>query len=103
MRNTRMFLSLLIALIVMPAIPVRAFGQTDSSVKPAYLDPSLPVEKRVDDLVSRMTLEEKASQLVHRASAIPRLQVPAYNWWSEALHGVITDGVTIFPEPIGLG
>ncbi len=103
MRNTRLFLSLLISLAVMPAIPVRAFGQSEGSAKPAYLDPSLPIEKRVDDLVSRMTLEEKASQLVHRASAIPRLQVPAYNWWSEALHGVITDGVTIFPEPIGLG
>ncbi len=54
------------------------------------------------DLVHRMTLEEKASQLVNGARAIPRLDVPAYNWWSEALHGVIDDGVTEFPEPIGL-
>ncbi|MGA7339588.1 MAG: glycoside hydrolase family 3 C-terminal domain-containing protein [Terracidiphilus sp.] len=49
-----------------------------------------------------MTLEEKASQLVNDAQAIPRLNVPAYNWWSEALHGVIDQGVTEFPEPIGL-
>jgi len=68
-----------------------------------YLNPSLPVDQRVDDLVSRMTLEEKASQLVNQARAIPRLQVPAYDWWSEALHGVANAGTaTVFPEPIGL-
>jgi beta-glucosidase len=68
-----------------------------------YLDPSKPVEARVDDLISRMTLEEKASQLVNQARAIPRLQVPGYDWWSEALHGVANAGTaTVFPEPIGL-
>ena len=50
-----------------------------------------------------MTLEEKASQLVNQARAIPRLNVPAYDWWSEALHGVAVNGTTEFPEPIGLG
>jgi len=71
--------------------------------KPAYLDPSQPIPARVDDLVSRMTLEEKASQLVNQARAIPRLQVPEYDWWSEALHGVARAGTaTVFPEPIGL-
>jgi len=49
-----------------------------------------------------MTLEEKASQVVHQAAAIPRLGVPAYNWWTEALHGVLTSHATVFPEPIGL-
>jgi beta-glucosidase len=73
-----------------------------SSAAP-YLNPSLPVSVRVDDLISRMTLEEKASQLVNQARAIPRLQVPAYDWWSEALHGVANAGTaTVFPEPIGL-
>ena len=68
-----------------------------------YLDPSQPIERRVDDLISRMTLAEKASQLVNQARAIPRLQVPAYDWWSEALHGVANAGTaTVFPEPIGL-
>ncbi|MGB8494586.1 MAG: glycoside hydrolase family 3 C-terminal domain-containing protein [Candidatus Acidiferrum sp.] len=67
-----------------------------------YLNPALPIEKRVDDLISRMTLEEKASQLVNQARAIPRLQVPAYDWWSESLHGVLLNGTTEFPEPIGL-
>ena len=68
-----------------------------------YLDPNQPIEVRVDDLISRMTLEEKASQLVNQARAIPRLQVPQYDWWSEALHGVARAGTaTVFPEPIGL-
>jgi beta-glucosidase len=76
-------------------------GQTAGSA--VYLDPAQPIDARVDDLVSRMTLEEKASQLVNQARAIPRLQVPAYNWWSEALHGVANAGTaTVFPEPIGL-
>ncbi len=70
--------------------------------KPAYLDTSLPPQQRAADLVQRMTLEEKASQMVNGARAIPRLNIPAYNWWSEALHGVIDNGVTEFPEPIGL-
>ncbi|MGB7760180.1 MAG: glycoside hydrolase family 3 C-terminal domain-containing protein [Bryobacteraceae bacterium] len=69
----------------------------------AYLNPSLPIELRVNDLVSRMTLQEKASQVVHLAAPIPRLKVPAYNWWTEALHGVATGVATVFPEPIGLG
>ncbi|HLV88364.1 MAG TPA: glycoside hydrolase family 3 C-terminal domain-containing protein [Candidatus Sulfotelmatobacter sp.] len=76
---------------------------TAQSGGPAYLDPSQPVDVRVNDLIGRMTLEEKASQLVNQARAIPRLQVPAYDWWSEALHGVANAGTaTVFPEPIGL-
>jgi beta-glucosidase len=71
--------------------------------RPAYMNPSLPAEQRAADLVHRMTLEEKASQLVNQARAIPRLGVPAYDWWSEALHGVAVNGTTEFPEPIGLG
>jgi len=78
-----------------------AWGQ--DAQKPAYLDPSLPAEQRAADLVHRMTLDEKATQLVNQARAIPRLHVPAYDWWSEALHGVAVNGTTEFPEPIGLG
>lgn len=66
------------------------------------MNPNLSPEARAKDLVSRMTLEEKASQLVNQARAIPRLHVPAYDWWSEALHGVAVNGTTEFPEPIGL-
>ena len=77
-----------------------AFAQ--DAAKPKYLDPSLPAEQRAADLVHRMTLEEKASQLLNQARGIPRLNVPAYDWWSEALHGVAVNGTTEFPEPVGL-
>jgi beta-glucosidase len=68
-----------------------------------YLDPNQPVKARVDDLVSRMTLEEKVSQMIHGAPAIERLGVPAYNWWNECLHGVGRAGIaTVFPQAIGM-
>lgn len=68
-----------------------------------YMDASLPVEKRVDDLVSRMTLEEKVSQMMNGANAIPRLGVPKYDWWSEGLHGIARSGyATVFPQAIGM-
>lgn len=68
-----------------------------------YLDPGLPLERRVDDLVGRMTLDEKIAQMVHEAPAVERLAVPAYNWWNECLHGVARAGrATVFPQAIGL-
>ncbi len=79
----------------------RMIAQTADA--PAYLNTNLPAEVRAKDLVERMTLAEKASQLVNQARAIPGLKVPAYDWWSEALHGVAVDGTTEFPEPIALG
>jgi beta-glucosidase len=93
----------LLAFLFLFSVSCLAQGGSNNNSSPDYLNPSLPIERRVDDLVSRMTLEEKASQVVHRARAIPRLGIPAYNWWSEALHGVVASGVTVFPEPIGLG
>src|SRR5271169_6300453 len=84
------------------SLPHPVAAQTPTPDNPPYLNPNLPTDQRVDDLVSRMTLEEKASQVVHIAAAIPRLKVPAYNWWTEALHGVLTSHATVFPEPIGL-
>lgn len=74
-----------------------------AQTKPTYLDPTVPLDRRVDDLVSRMTLEEKVGQLMNDAPAIDRLGVPAYNWWNECLHGVARAGrATVFPETIGL-
>ncbi len=67
-----------------------------------YMNPKLSPEQRAADLVRRMTLVEKATQMQNNSAAIPRLNVPAYQWWSEALHGVINQGVTEYPEPIGL-
>ena len=80
---------------------VGAASAQDNSNLP-FMNPKLSPEARAADLVHRMTLEEKASQLVNQARAIPRLGVPEYDWWSEALHGVIADGTTEFPEPVGL-
>jgi beta-glucosidase len=68
----------------------------------AFLDPTLTVEQRAADIVARMTLEEKVLQMQSTAPAIPRLGVPAYNWWNEALHGVVQGRATVFPQAIGL-
>ncbi|HUF09993.1 MAG TPA: glycoside hydrolase family 3 N-terminal domain-containing protein, partial [Rhodothermales bacterium] len=69
----------------------------------AFRNPDLPLQERVDDLISRMTLEEKVSQMLDVAPAIERLGIPEYNWWNEALHGVARSGLaTSFPQAIGL-
>jgi beta-glucosidase len=99
-------LAMVTALLICFGLAGAASGQEAekaSDQSPAYLNTNLSPEARAADLVHRMTLEEKASQLVNQARAIPRLNVPAYDWWSEALHGVMVDGTTEFPEPIGLG
>ncbi|MEO0570159.1 MAG: glycoside hydrolase family 3 C-terminal domain-containing protein [Bacteroidota bacterium] len=68
-----------------------------------FNNPELPVQQRIDNLISLLTLEEKASQLLYNAPAIERLGIPAYNWWNEALHGVGRSGrATIFPQAIGM-
>lgn len=77
---------------------------TGRSAQEAFKNTALPVEIRVKDLVSRLTLQEKVSQMVENAPAIERLNIPAYNWWNEALHGVARSGdtVTVFPQAIGM-
>ena len=82
------------------SIPQSAVAQDAASLP--YMNAKLPPEQRATDLVRRMTLAEKATQMYNNSAAIPRLNVPAYQWWSEALHGVINQGVTEYPEPIGL-
>lgn len=80
-------------------IVTSSFAQT-----PKYFNASLPVDDRVNDLVKRMTLDEKVSQMVNQSVAIPRLNIPAYDWWNEGLHGVARSGyATVFPQAIGLG
>ncbi len=70
---------------------------------PDYKNPKLSFEERAKDLVSRMTLEEKVTQMLHSSPAIPRLGIPSYNWWNEALHGVARAGTaTMFPQAIGM-
>lgn len=74
------------------------------SIQFPYQDTSLCIDKRVDDLLARMTLKEKISQMEHTSPAIERLGVSAYNWWNEALHGVArtSEKVTSFPQAIGM-
>ncbi len=68
-----------------------------------YKNNGLDVKERVHHLIGQMTLEEKISQMTHDAPAIERLDIPAYNWWNEGLHGVGRAGVaTVFPQAIGL-
>jgi beta-glucosidase len=89
-------------LAISAGIPASAQQPAPDPAKMPFMNPALPTEQRVDDLVKRMTLEEKASQLVNQSRAIPRLGIPAYDWWSEALHGVASGTATVFPEPVGL-
>lgn len=69
-----------------------------------YKNSQLPIDVRVNDLVSRMTLKEKVSLMMYNAPQIDRLEIPAYNWWNECLHGIARseEKTTVFPQPIGL-
>ena len=101
-RVTRIFEAILActAALCLGSAVQPAFAQ-DSANLP-YMNPQLSPEQRATDLVRRMTLAEKASEMQNNSAAVPRLNIPAYQWWSEALHGVINEGVTEYPEPIGL-
>lgn len=80
-----------------------SLGAQTSNKSLPFNNPSLSTEKRVDDLVSRLSVDEKISQMQHAAVAIPRLGIPSYNWWNECLHGVARNGIaTVFPQAIGL-
>ncbi len=73
------------------------------SEPPIWHDPSQPLKARAYDLIRRMSLAEKVAQLQNGAPGIPRIELPAYNYWNEALHGVANDGIaTVFPEPVGM-
>ncbi len=93
----------LIALIL--TVPTAAIGGAvqATSKTPPYLDPTQPIDKRVEDLVSRMTLEEKASLMFHGAPEIERLGVPEFHGWNQCLHGVVwSEPTTMFPVSIAL-
>ena len=93
-------IAIFLSFLTLALLSLTSFAQDTSNLP--YMDSKLSPEERAADLVRRMTLQEKASQLVNQSRAIPRLNVPAYDWWSEALHGVAVDGTTEFPEPVGL-
>ncbi|MHC4183969.1 MAG: glycoside hydrolase family 3 C-terminal domain-containing protein, partial [Planctomycetota bacterium] len=89
---------LLILLLIYPSL-------IGCANEPAYKNTNLSFEERAKDLVSRMILDEKVSQMIHLAEPIERFQIPYYNWMNECLHGVanMEDYVTVFPQSIGMG
>jgi beta-glucosidase len=97
-RAVKLHFVILIFLLCVWLTPDQSLAQSND-----YLNPALPLEQRVSDLVSRMTLSEKVSQMQNEAPPIARLKVPGYNWWNEGLHGVARSGyATVFPQAIGL-
>jgi beta-glucosidase len=108
-RNTAIFFAVACLVFCQSVVAQQAAQQAaqPASQEPVtgaiYQNPQLPTARRVDDLISHMTLDEKVSQLTHTADAIPRLGVPQYNWWNEGLHGVARAGyATVFPQAIGM-
>jgi beta-glucosidase len=90
------WICLLVLFVVLPGL-----AQTDAQLP--FQNPDLPIEKRVDDLISRLTIAEKIGQTMMGTPEIKRLGIPKYDWWNEALHGVARNGTaTVFPQAIGL-
>jgi beta-glucosidase len=95
--------SLFLPFVASVCVAVAQQAPTPQQVDSKLFDSSLPVEERVHDLVSHMTLEEKVSQMQDKAAAIPRLGVPEYHWWNEGLHGSARSGYsTVFPQAMGM-
>jgi beta-glucosidase len=101
--NLRVVIGLALAL-ASSALIVHTHAQSPApSTDAVYRDPAAPLDARIKDLIGRMTMQEKIDQLSSTAPAIPRLDVPAYDWWNEALHGVARAGrATVYPQAIGL-
>src|ERR1700677_2365495 len=90
-------------LILLCWVTTTAAQEADADKPPRWKDPAQPLEARVRDLVGRMTLDEKARQICNVAPAIPRIGLPAYDYWNECLHGVGRNGIaTVFPQAIGM-
>ena len=99
MQTRSLFRALNLSVLLALTSSCVAAPATDS----AYLDPAQPQAARIADLIGRMTLEEKVSMMTNTTPGVPRLGIPKYDWWSEALHGVANAGhATVFPQAIGL-
>jgi beta-glucosidase len=86
--------------VALPAASVDALPAPPPDLP--FRNPHLPVAQRVDDLIGRLSVAEKISQLMMASPAIPRLGISEYDWWNEALHGVARNGIaTVFPQAIG--
>ena len=89
----------------MPRRPILFFGDPpdvpDQIAILPFRNPELSIADRVSDLLSRLTLDEKAAQMLHGSPAVERLGIPEYNWWNEGMHGVARSGVTaVLPAPV---
>ncbi len=107
-KNTLLFVILLPAALLVATSCREGTVRTRGPVIPAaekvsFMNPKLPIDDRVKDLIGRMTLAEKVSQMSYSSPAVERLGVPAYNWWNECLHGVARAGrATVYPQAIGM-
>lgn len=101
--NTRRLKYLLLPVLALLFLAPRTWAQNTSYRYP-FQNPRLSFDARVNDLAGRLTLEEKVAQMLNAAPAIPRLGIPAYDWWNEVLHGVARTPyrVTVFPQAIGM-
>ncbi len=109
MKNNAYLFVILLPIVLLTATSCRGAAMpeqsrvTSSAETLPFMDPKRPTDERVADLIGRMTLPEKVSQMTHESPAIERLGVPAYNWWNECLHGVARAGrATVFPQAIGM-
>jgi beta-glucosidase len=94
---------LLLALALAVAAPLGVRAQAPAPADLPFRDPALPVDERIDDLVGRLTIDEKISLMIERAAPVERLGIPRFPWWNEALHGVARAGrATVFPQAIAL-
>jgi len=89
--------------IIMAALSALVLVSCGGKYEYAFQNPKLKVDKRVDNLISLLTPEEKVGLIMNKSVSVDRLGVPSYNWWSEACHGVRKGGYTVFPQPIGMG
>jgi len=97
----RRVLAVLASLVLVAALPLAARAQAPADLP--FRNSDLPVEQRIDDLIGRLTLDEKVSLMIERAAPVERLGIPSFPWWGEALHGVARTGrATVFPQAIAL-
>ncbi len=107
MKTRSLFIIMMIATFLLTGCGDKKQEQTNQKLAPdktgTFWDYTLPLDERVADLVSKLSVEEKIGQMKYNSPAIERLDIPAYNWWNEALHGVARFGrATVFPQPIGM-
>ncbi|MDT0648634.1 glycoside hydrolase family 3 N-terminal domain-containing protein [Autumnicola edwardsiae] len=101
--NINILKTVILLLTVIAFCPAQAQENIESGSY-AFRNAALDIDARVDDLIDRLTLEEKAMQMMHDSPEIERLGIPKYNWWNEALHGIGRSGIaTVFPQAIGMG